>query len=309
MTPDIYGFVEGSGNSRNYNGGLLNSQGYRVTAGVGTGRIGLMQGEVYAGYQAENFQSSAIGTAGGVAFGGQLDYTPLPELDLKVGADRTIGATQTTATAGTSTTVTQLLAIASYSLAREWTASGRAGYIHTDYKGINRADDSWTIGPTLTYSVWQNFGLTLDYQHIETTSNVPLASFTRDMRVSSALVTNIKRARSKVDGQEGSRKCVSSWWQPACSLAFSDDRARRFCRCGCRGRRPDPGDRRAISQWGRCAGCGDRCGGRGQFQLSPMMSSPLRKMRRPISNRRWARACERSKLLREFEDVGRQCRA
>jgi hypothetical protein len=181
MTPDIYGFVEGSGDSRNYNTGFLSSNGYRVVTGVGTGRIGLVQGEVYVGYQAEMFSSAGIGTAGGPAFGGQLDYTPLPELDLKIGADRTIGTTQTSTTTGTSTTVTDVLAVASYTLAKEWTASGRAGYIHTDYKGINRADDSWTIGPTLTYSVWQNFGLTLDYQHIETMSNVPSASFTRDV--------------------------------------------------------------------------------------------------------------------------------
>src|SRR6185312_11177181 len=55
MTPDIYGFVEGSGDSRNFDGGVLNSDGYRVVTGVGTGRIGLMKGEVYVGYQAEMF--------------------------------------------------------------------------------------------------------------------------------------------------------------------------------------------------------------------------------------------------------------
>ena len=180
MTPAFYGFVEGSGDSRNFDGGALNSDGYRVTTGVGTGRIGLMQGEAYVGYQEEFFHSATIGTARGVAFGGQLDYTPLPQLDFKVGLDRTIGATQVT-TRGTSTTITDVIGVMSYAIAPEWSASGRAGYIHTDYKGINRADDSWTVGPTLTYSVWQNFGLTLDYQHIETSSNVPLASFTRDI--------------------------------------------------------------------------------------------------------------------------------
>jgi hypothetical protein len=181
MTPDIYGFVQGSGDTRSYNASFENSNGYSVTTGVGTGRVGLMQGEVYVGYQAEMYQSAALGTNGGLAFGGQLDYTPLPELDLKLGADRTIGTSQTTATTANSTTVTDVLGVASYAIAPEWSAAGRAGYIHTDYKGITRADNSWTVGPTLTYSVWQNFGLTLDYQHIETTSNVPNASFTRDV--------------------------------------------------------------------------------------------------------------------------------
>lgn len=181
LTPDVYGFIQGSGDSRNYNASFENSNGYTMTVGVGTGRIGLMQGEVYAGYQTEMYQSAVTGTNGGLAFGGQLDYTPLPELDLKLGTDRTIGTSATTATTANSTTVTDVLGVASYAIAPEWSAAGRVGYIHTDYKGINRADDSWTVGPTLTYSVWQNFGLTLDYQHIETTSNVTTASFSRDV--------------------------------------------------------------------------------------------------------------------------------
>jgi len=44
-----------------------------------------------------------------------------------------------------------------------------------------RRDDAWTGGATLSYSVWQNFGLTLDYQHVQLNSNVPLQSFTRDV--------------------------------------------------------------------------------------------------------------------------------
>jgi hypothetical protein len=32
-----------------------------------------------------------------------------------------------------------------------------------------------------SYSVWVNFALTLDYQHVELKSNAPLQSFTRDV--------------------------------------------------------------------------------------------------------------------------------
>jgi len=180
MTGDIYGFVEGSGDSRNFDSGIISSDGYRVVVGVGTGRIGLVKGEVYAGYQAEMFRS-ALGTSGSPAFGGQLDYSPAPELDIKVGADRTIGASQLSATTGTSTTVTEVLGLVNYTLAPEWTASARAGYIHTSYKDTSRADNSWTVGPTLTYSVWRSFGLTLDYQHVGTISNAAFASFSRDI--------------------------------------------------------------------------------------------------------------------------------
>jgi hypothetical protein len=187
MTPDIYGFVEGSLDSRQFGQSALGSNGYRITAGVGTGLLGLMKGEIYVGYQAESYNSAAIGTAKGPAFGGQLDYSPLPELDLKVGADRTIGTTlgsigtaNGTKLAG-ATQVTDVVALATYSIAPEWSAAGRAGYIHSDFIGTNATEDAWTIGPTLTYSVWQNVAMTLDYQHTRLTSNLPLTAFFRDV--------------------------------------------------------------------------------------------------------------------------------
>jgi hypothetical protein len=47
--------------------------------------------------------------------------------------------------------------------------------------GTPRLDDAWTGGATLTYSLWVNFGITLDYQHIELKSNAPFQSFTREI--------------------------------------------------------------------------------------------------------------------------------
>jgi hypothetical protein len=54
-------------------------------------------------------------------------------------------------------------------------------YVRTDYTDIVRTDNAWVMGGTLTYSVWQNFGITLDYQYMQETSNVPLQSFTREV--------------------------------------------------------------------------------------------------------------------------------
>jgi uncharacterized protein (PEP-CTERM system associated) len=77
--------------------------------------------------------------------------------------------------------VTTVLGAANYKLAPEWQASGRAGYINTDYINTIRRDNAWTVGATISYSVWQNFGLTLDYQYLNLNSNVPLQSFTRSV--------------------------------------------------------------------------------------------------------------------------------
>jgi hypothetical protein len=185
LTPDFYGFAEVTGDSRNYATSALSSSGYRVLAGIGSNQIGLLRGEIYGGYQAENFYAAGIGTVGTSVFGAQLYYYPLPELTFSLAVDRIIGASLLTTTAtspdGTATVVTDGIVLATYALAPEWTASGRGGYIHTDYVGAIRVDNAWTLGATVTYSVWRSVGVTLDYQHYELVSNVPLAGFTRDV--------------------------------------------------------------------------------------------------------------------------------
>ena len=63
----------------------------------------------------------------------------------------------------------------------EWEWSGRGGYVRSAYSNSLRRDNGWTLGATLTYSIWQNFGLSLDYQHLALNSNEPDQSFSRDI--------------------------------------------------------------------------------------------------------------------------------
>jgi hypothetical protein len=185
IVPALYGYVEGAFDSRDLVTSSLRSSGYRTVGGLGTDQIGLVRGEVYGGYQSESYRSAGIGTTSSPSFGARGFYYPLPELTLNLAVDETLGATllATTPTSpiGTSTKVTSVLGTAGYSIAPEWTASGRAGYIHTDYTRNVRRDDAWTLGTTLTYSIWRNVGVTLDYQHVELSSNVALQSFSRDV--------------------------------------------------------------------------------------------------------------------------------
>jgi Putative beta-barrel porin 2 len=185
ITPSLYGYVEGSLDTRDYATRSLNSSGYRVVGGLGTDRIGLLKGEAYAGYQSETYKAAGIGTSGSAVFGGRVEYFPLPELTMNFSADETLGASllamTPTSPAGTSTRLTKVLGTAHYSIAPEWEASGRVGYIHTDYGGNVRRDNAWTIGTTFGYYFERNVGLSLDYQHIGLTSNVAFQSFSRDV--------------------------------------------------------------------------------------------------------------------------------
>lgn len=185
LTPAIYGYVEGSVDSRNETVSTLSSSGYRVTGGFGTDQIGLVRGQVYGGYQSEDYSAAAIGTVSSSVFGISGFYYPLPNLTLNASVDEELGVSFLTplanSPAGTATKVTTALATANYSLTDLWSAGLRGGYIHTDYVDNPRRDDAWTAGGTVTYLVSRNIGLTADYQHTELSSNAALQSFTRDV--------------------------------------------------------------------------------------------------------------------------------
>jgi hypothetical protein len=185
LTPFLYAYAEGAVDQRRFSDDRFDSSGYRTVGGIGSDRIGLFRGEVYGGYQAERHDRAALGTTEGSVFGGRIYYYPLRELTLSAALDQSLGvsllASATPGILGASTRATTALLKATYALAREWTASTRFGYIHTEYVAAVRQDDAWTAGATVTYSVWQNFGITLDYQYVQLESNVPLQSFTRNL--------------------------------------------------------------------------------------------------------------------------------
>jgi hypothetical protein len=117
VLPDLYAYLEGSGDSRNFATRTLSSSGYRAVGGLGSDQIGLFKGEVYGGFQTEAF-SSTIGTTSGTTFGGRAYYYPLPELTVDAFLDRAIGVTLLASApesaAGASARVTTALTRATY---------------------------------------------------------------------------------------------------------------------------------------------------------------------------------------------------
>jgi hypothetical protein len=185
FTPFLYAYTEATFDNRQYAAGTFDSHGYRVLGGVGSDQIGLFRGELYGGYQAEQYDLAALGTVGSAVFGGKLYYYPTRYLTVRGSLDETLGvsllASAPGSPFGTATRLTSALLQANYAIDPAWTASVRAGYIRTVYVDNPRIDSAWTAGGTLTYSVWRNFGLTLDYQYTQLVSNIALQGFTRNV--------------------------------------------------------------------------------------------------------------------------------
>jgi hypothetical protein len=185
FVPFLYAYAEASVDQRHYATSALNSHGYRTVGGIGSDQIGLFSGEIYGGYQAELYDFPTMDKVGSTVFGGRLYYYPSRALTLRASVDRSLGvslsATSLASPFGTATRVTTSLLQANYAIASEWSASARFGYIRSEYVGSMQLDDAWITGATIAFSVWQNFGLTLDYQFVQKSSNVLPQNFARNV--------------------------------------------------------------------------------------------------------------------------------
>lgn len=178
VTPRIYVFVDPSLNWQRYANTLRNSNGYRVTGGVGTAAPGLWQGEIFGGYQSQ--KNDIVGTYGSSVFGVRVGYSPTRFWDFRLSLDEALGSS-TIATGGTtglaSRTTTALMNIGYNGLPRGWATSARFGYVRTDFVNNVRDDNGWLAGGHLDYEVWRNLGVGFDYQYKSVNSNVAGQSF------------------------------------------------------------------------------------------------------------------------------------
>ena len=162
----------------------MNSNGQRVVAGVGTDRISLFRGELFAGYQRQDYDRESFKTVSGEVFGGNLYWYPTRDLILGASLDRSLGDSTLRSAGnedGSPIETTSVLLKADYLLSDIWMMSGKAGYTFTDYKLSPREDNLWTAGTTVSYFIWRNLAATFDYQYIDLDSNIPVNSFDRNV--------------------------------------------------------------------------------------------------------------------------------
>ena len=184
VTPLVYAFVEPSGNWQRYRaGGYFDSSGYRIVGGLGTDRISLFRGEVYGGYQEQNFDTPGIGSVSGGIFGGKLFYYPTRDITAQFQLNETIGTSATsTISAGTGVTKTTAAAArVNYELSRAWNAGLTGGYSHVIYIGGARRDDNYSLGAYTSYYFTRNLGISLDYNYNQLRSNVSGVGYNRNV--------------------------------------------------------------------------------------------------------------------------------
>jgi hypothetical protein len=158
-------------------------QGYRVIGGIDSDRISLFRGEVYAGYQAQNFDDLRIEGAEGSAFGGRLFWYPTRDLTVTAVVDQSLSASvpdSGTFVLPDITYATTASLRATWSVFHNLLATAQIGYQFVDYEHRPREDDVWRANLGLTYMMTPRLGLVADYDYTVLDSNVPDASYNRN---------------------------------------------------------------------------------------------------------------------------------
>ena len=186
VIPQVNAFVEAGGDWRRYNRSIFDTNGYRVVGGLASDLIGLMRGEIYAGYQSQSSASGAFGDHSMPAFGARLYYYPTRDLTFTASVDQTFGAAAAWAAPSVvvpaNNKTVQAKLQADYALAPYWTVFARGGYGETRWITSPRVDDTWVAGIGTNYTFWRNVALTFEYRFTKTdTNNIAAASYRQNL--------------------------------------------------------------------------------------------------------------------------------
>lgn len=184
LSPVFYTFVQGSQAWQSYRDGVLDNTSQRLLAGIGTDRISLFKGEIYAGYQRKEYDLAALDTQDAAVFGGQLFWYPTRDLTFGLNVDRSLGeSTLRTAgnTAGSPIESTSVTFTGDYILDEVWMLSAKLGYSNADYLVGTREDDTFSSGVMASYFIWRNLAATFEWEYVNVDSNFATNSYDRNV--------------------------------------------------------------------------------------------------------------------------------
>jgi hypothetical protein len=194
----FYTYVEPSYNWTNYQQSSLDSHGYRVVGGIGSGLISLFSGEIYGGYLRQMFEdqttgvvtspvgavSSSVGTVSSPVVGGRLSWFPTRFLTFAFSADENFGTTDSNAlafTPGSPTKLTTVKMNVNWDFSYWYALTAGIGDQRQDYLNISRKDDFLAYNAGIVFKLRPGFGLQLGYTHQHLYSTIPGIAYSRDL--------------------------------------------------------------------------------------------------------------------------------
>lgn len=154
------------------------SDGWEGRLGTAVDITAVLFGEAFVGYRYESFDDEAFDSVDGLSFGVDLTWNPtgLTTLILSGGSD--IEATNQTGASGNFKT--EIALSVDHELLRNLLVGGFGGYQRDDFDGIDRVDETFTVGATVTYLLNRYLSLQGSYDFSDRSSDLDTEEFTRN---------------------------------------------------------------------------------------------------------------------------------
>jgi hypothetical protein len=168
-------FVSGALNQRNYRlqppASVFNrdASGFTLAAGARLDLTHLMRGEFQVGYLKEDYSSHVFSSVSGLSLDGRVNVFVTPLTTVVLTVDRTVGDSADPRSSGYVTTNGGIEV--DHELRRNVILMGRVFAAHDDYRGIDRADDRWSVRVGGNYLINRNLGVSLYFDHIDISSS------------------------------------------------------------------------------------------------------------------------------------------
>ena len=160
----------------------INSQ--TIVAGLGSDRISLFRGEIFAGMQRQTYSQPLIRDSINPLFGGKLYWYPTRALTITTAVNQKFSDTSVPSPGnpnGFPKRETAASIDLKYNMSQSWSASLHARYARSVFQMIRRKDDAWNAGAIWTYDVRKNLTLTLGYDYYKLLSTDPNVPYTHSI--------------------------------------------------------------------------------------------------------------------------------
>jgi len=173
--PEYTAFVRTSVNRINYddvvddNGLNRDSDGYTVSVGTDLDLSGVLFGNVFIGYEKQNYVDTALKDTNGISGGASLTWLPSQMTTVTGSVTRSIEETTLDFASGVFSTSGKL--VVDHELLHNLLLQGRLSVSEDNFEGLNRNDAYFSSGIGAKYMLNRHFYLLLDYDYLQRNSD------------------------------------------------------------------------------------------------------------------------------------------
>lgn len=154
------------------------SDGWEARAGAAIDLTAVLFGEAFVGYRKETFDEPSFDDVDGFSFGVDLTWNPTTLTTLVLSGSSDIESTTQNGASGNFESAIGLAV--DHELLRNLLVGGRFGYERDDFEGIDRVDNTFDVGASVTYLINRYLSVEGAYLFSDRSSDQGSAEYTRN---------------------------------------------------------------------------------------------------------------------------------